>query len=292
MEYDLTDISTLKRLLSAGGFSFSKALGQNFITDPSVCPKMAALCGAGPEDGVLEIGPGVGVLTKELASIAKTVVSVELDARLLPILAKTLENRKNVFVENADILKTDVKALCERYFADARRVFVCANLPYYITSPVLVKLLECGVPFETLTLMVQKEAAERICARLGERSAGALTAAVEYRTEAKLLFNVKAASFTPPPKVDSAVIRLTRLASPPAEVADEDWFFRTVRGAFLYRRKTAANGLSSALSLPKDAVTEALGKLGLSPTVRAEEIDIRQMAALGALLKEVSGEKG
>ncbi len=289
MEYNLTDIQTVRRLLSAAGFTFSKALGQNFITDPAVCPKMASLSGIGPEDGVLEIGPGVGVLTVELAKAAQTVVTVELDRRLLPVLARTLDGKNNVFVENADILKTDIPALAEKYFTPGQKLHVCANLPYYITSPVLMRLLECGVPFETLTLMVQKEAAERITAKLGQRDAGALTAAVEYYAEAELLFVVKAGSFTPPPKVNSAVIRLTRRAAPPVETKDEAWFFRTVKAAFAHRRKTAVNGLCGELGLSKEAVTNALAALGLPPDTRAETLDMPAMAALADRLYEAKG---
>ena len=286
MEYNLTDINTVKKLLSAAGFTFSKALGQNFITNPAVCPKMAALSGVAPEDGVLEIGPGVGVLTVELAKTAKTVVSVELDARLLPILAKTLDGKTNVFVEHADILKADLPALAEKYFVPGQKLHVCANLPYYITSPVIMRLLECGVPFASMTLMVQKEAADRLTARLGEREAGVLTAAVEYYAEAETLFTVPASSFTPPPKVNSAVIRLTRRQMPPVEVADEAFFFKTVKAAFLHRRKTAVNSLSAGLGLPKDKIEAALVRLGFSPAVRAEEIDIAKFAALAGILKE------
>lgn len=289
MDYNLTDINTVKKLLSAAGFTFSKALGQNFITDAAVCPKMAALSGIGPEDGVLEIGPGVGVLTVELAKTAKTVVSVELDARLLPVLAKTLDGKSNVFVEHADVLKTDLPALAAEYFAPGQKLHVCANLPYYITSPVIMRLLTCGVPFESLTLMVQKEAADRLTARLGEREAGALTAAVEYYAEAKELFTVKAGSFTPPPKVNSAVIRLTRRAAPPVKTENEAWFFQTVRAAFLHRRKTLVNGICGELGVTKEAAAGALKELGFPPTARAEQLTLAEMAALSDLLYKEKG---
>ena len=289
MEYNLTDVSTVKRLLSAAGFTFSKALGQNFITDPTVCPRMAELSGIGPEDGVLEIGPGVGVLTAELAKVAQKVVSLELDRRLLPVLAKTLDGKTNVFVENADVLKADLPALAAKYFAPGQKLHVCANLPYYITSPVIVRLLTCGIPFETMTLMVQKEAADRLTAKLGQREAGALTAAVEYYTEAGLLFTVKASSFTPPPKVNSAVIRLTRRVTPPVSALSEDYFFKTVRAAFTHRRKTAVNGLAGELGLSKEAVLNALAALGLPADTRAETLDIRQMAALADQLYQTKG---
>ena len=284
MEYNLTDITTVRRLLSAAGFTFSKALGQNFITDPAVCPKMAALSGVGPADGVLEIGPGVGVLTVELAKTAKTVVTVELDKRLLPL----HDIGNNAYVE-ADVMKTDLRALAEKYFTSGQKLHVCANLPYYITSPVLMRLLGCGVPFESLTLMVQKEAADRITAKLGQRDAGALTAAVEYYANAETLFYVNAGSFTPPPKVNSAVIRLTRRTEPPVQTKDEEWFFRTVKAAFAHRRKTAANGLSGELGLGRQAVADALSSLGLPPDARAETLDMRQMAALADRLYDMRG---
>lgn len=289
MEYNLTDIATVRKLLTGAGFTFSKALGQNFITDPTVCPRMASLAGIGPADGVLEIGPGVGVLTVELAKYAEKVVSVELDARLLPILSKTLDGKTNVFVEHADILKTDLPALAETYFSPGQKIHVCANLPYYITSPVILRLLECGVPFASMTLMVQKEAAERLSARLGQRDCGALTAAVEYYAEAKKLFDVKAGSFTPPPKVNSSVLRLTMRQTPPVQPKDTDFFFRTVRAAFLHRRKTLVNGLSGELGISREALNETLAALDLSPTVRAETLDINTMAALADKLYDLKG---
>lgn len=283
MGYDLTDIKTVKKLLSAAGFTFSKSLGQNFITDPTVCPRIAEASGIESGDGVLEIGPGVGVLTAELSKKAEKVVSVELDARLFPVLAKTLDGKTNVFVENADILKTDLKELTQKYFRPDMRVHVCANLPYYITSPVVMYLLESEVKFTSLTLMVQKEAADRITSRLGRREAGALTAAVQYKTEAEKLFDVKSSSFTPPPKVDSSVIKLTFREKPPVD-ADEKKFFKTVRAVFAHRRKTTVNSLSAETGIQKEKIANALLRLGLPETARAEEIDIEKMAALAELL--------
>ncbi len=285
MEYNLTDAQTVKKLLSRQGFTFSKGLGQNFITDPAVCPRMAALCGAAKNDGVLEIGPGAGVLTVELAKIAKKVVSVELDARLLPVLAQTLEEHRNVEVLCQDVLKTDLNALLKEHFADCGRVYVCANLPYYITSPVLMYLLESGCPFAGITVMVQKEAAERLCAEVGSRDSGAITVAVRYRSEPELLFEVKNTSFTPPPKVDSYVIRLTPRTEPPVRITDEAFFFRTVRAAFSQRRKTAANGLSSGLGIAKDKIFAALEQMGLPQTTRAETLTLGQFAELSELLR-------
>ena len=285
MIYNLTDINTVKHLLSRHGFTFQKSLGQNFITDPTVCPKMAELAGITKDDCVLEIGPGIGVLTVELAKRAKKVVAVELDARLLPVLAKTLDEFPNVFVVNADVLKTDLKALAAEYFDPADRVFVCANLPYYVTSPILMHLLESGVPFAGLTLMVQKEAGQRLTAAIGSRDAGAVTYAVQYYAESELLFEVGRQSYTPAPQVDSCVLRLTPRAAPPVDVEDEAFFFRTVRAAFLHRRKTAVNGLSAELGLSKETVAAALTEIGLSPTARAESFSMEQMAALAKKLR-------
>lgn len=284
MAYDLTDIKTVKNLLGAAGFTFSKALGQNFITDPTVCPKMAEMAGISENDGVIEIGPGVGVLTVELAKRAEKVVSIELDARLFPVLAKTLDGKENVFVENADILKTDLSALIKKYFREGQKIHVCANLPYYITSPVIIYLLDSGIHFSSLTLMVQKEAAERITAKLGQRDAGALTAAVQYKTVAEKLFDVKSSSFTPPPKVNSSVIKLTFRDTPPVEIENEEKFFKTVKAVFAHRRKTAVNSISAETGISKEKITSALTSLGFSQTVRAEEIDLEKMAQLSKLM--------
>lgn len=287
MTYNLTDLNTVKNLLSRHGFTFSKALGQNFITDPTVCPKMAELAGIDKNTCVIEVGPGVGVLTVELAKRAKKVVSLELDARLLPILSKTLDEYQNVYVVNADVLKTDLREIVKEYFGENEKVCVCANLPYYITSPVIMYLLESGIPFESLTLMVQKEAGDRLTAEIGTRDAGALTYAVRFYSEAALLFSVGKNAFTPPPKVNSCVIKLTLRKTPPVKVADEAFFFRTVRAAFLHRRKTAVNGLSSELSVSKEKIVAALSECRLSPTVRAEQISMETMAALSDRLYEI-----
>lgn len=279
MPIDLTDITTVKRVLSRHGFTFSKSLGQNFITNPTVCPRMADLCGVTADAGVIEIGPGCGVLTVELAGRAAKVVTIELDARLLPVLAETLDGCRNVEVVNADVLKTDLAALIEERFA-GMPVYVCANLPYYITSPVIMYLLQSRLPVENITVMVQKEAADRLCAKVGERDSGAVTVAVNYYAQAEKLFGVGKGSFTPAPKVDSEVIRLTPRKEPPVAIADEKRFFAVVRAAFSQRRKTAVNGLSSGLSLPKERVAAALEAAGLPVSVRAETLTMEQLAQL------------
>ncbi|MBE6768001.1 MAG: 16S rRNA (adenine(1518)-N(6)/adenine(1519)-N(6))-dimethyltransferase RsmA [Ruminococcaceae bacterium] len=280
----LTDIAYLRDLLSRHGFSFSKKLGQNFLVNPSVCPRMAAACGADRESGALEIGPGVGVLTKELAAVAGQVVAVELDDRLLPVLGETLSECDNVSVVHGDALKLDLHALIREKFGD-RRVSVCANLPYYITSPLIMALLESRLPIDSLTVMVQREAADRLCAAVGTRAAGAVTLAVAYYAEAEKLFDVSRGSFMPAPNVDSAVIRLTVRKTPPVAVNDEKMMFRLIRAGFGQRRKTVSNSFSAAVP-DRERLRAALVAAGVSPTARAEELSLAQFAAIADALGE------
>lgn len=280
---NLTDINTVKRVLGRHGFSFQKSLGQNFIIDDGVCPEMARLAGIEPEDGVLEIGPGIGVLTVELSKRAKKVVSVEIDARLIPVLAETLSECRNVIVINADVMKTDLKALLAEQFP-GMRVHVVANLPYYITSPIIMHLLEAELPIADITVMVQSEAAQRLCAEVGSRDAGAVTVAVDYFAEAKRLFFVGRDSFMPAPKVDSEVIGLKLREKPPVEVPDEKFFFDMVRAAFSQRRKTAVNSIGSLMGIQKEKIVAALESAGLPATARAEALSMEQLAALSSEL--------
>lgn len=276
---DLSNIGVIKDVLRRHGFTFSKSLGQNFLVNPSVCPRMAEMCGADEETGVLEIGTGIGVLTAELAKRAKKVVCVELDTRLLPVLDETLSDFDNVEIINDDIMKIDLAKLMQEKFAGIR-VCVCANLPYYITSPVLMLLLESGLPFYAVTVMVQKEAADRLCAKVGSRDAGAVTVAVQYYAEAEKLFSVSRGSFMPAPNVDSAVIRLTLRDEKGAKVTDEKKFFRMVRSAFAQRRKTAVNGISAGMGIEKSEVAAALTRAGLSEKARAESLTMEELARL------------
>ena len=287
---NLTDINTVKKILSRHGFSFSKALGQNFIINPDVCPEMARLSGIEPGCGVIEIGPGIGVLTVELAKIAEKVVAIELDTRLIPVLAQTLSDYRNVEVINADVLKTDLVDIINTHFA-GKKVYICANLPYYITSPIIMYLLESRLPVEAITVMVQKEAAERLCAPVGSRDSGAITVAVNYYAKAKRLFGVDKNSFTPAPKVDSEVMRLDIRKEPEIELLDEKFFFSVVKAAFSQRRKTAINGISSGMGIAKDKITKALEECDLSPTVRAEALTMQQLAALANSLYKLKQEK-
>lgn len=283
---ELTDIGTIKALLARHGFHFSKALGQNFIVNPSVCPRMADESGIDSESGVIEIGAGIGVLTAELAKRAKKVVCIELDSKLLPILDETLTDFDNIEIINADVLKIDLAALIEEKFG-GMPVYVCANLPYYITSPVIMTLLESRLPLKAVTVMVQREAAQRLCAPVGSRLSGAVTVAVDYYAEARKLFDVSAGSFMPAPKVDSSVIRLDIREKPGIEVSDEKLFFSMVHAAFGQRRKTASNSISSGTGIPKAVVAEAIERCGFPPSVRAESMTAEQLAALCEALNEL-----
>lgn len=284
MEYNLCDYNTVNRLLSAHGFTFSKALGQNFLIDDSVCPAMAeALC-ADDNTGVLEIGPGIGVLTKELCKTAGRVVSIELDKRLYPVLEKTLEDYNNFQLVQGDAMKLDLAALIDERFNDCGCVKVCANLPYYITSPIIMRLLESKLKIDEIIVMVQREAAERLCAQIGSRDAGAVTVAVNYYAQAEVLFNVGRESFMPSPKVDSAVIKIKLRAHPEYEVKNEEKLFALVKAAFSQRRKTLVNSLSNTVGASKSSVIEALNKLGLSTTIRAENLTMEDFVNLCDLL--------
>lgn len=275
---NLSDISVIKNVLSRHGFTFSKSLGQNFLVNPSVCPRMAELCGADKNTGVIEVGAGIGVLTKELSARAKKVVSIELDTRLIPVLSETLDGCLNTEVINDDILKIDLQKLIEEKFR-GMNVVVCANLPYYITTPVITRFLESGLPIDSVTVMIQKEVADRLIAGCGSRGSGAITVCVDYYSEAKKLFDVSRESFMPAPKVDSSVIKLDLRKEPPVKVSDEKNFFRIVKAAFSQRRKTVLNSVSSSLGVSKDVVSAALEKAGLEKNVRAEEMSLLNFAA-------------
>lgn len=283
----LSNISHIKALLSRHGFQFSKKLGQNFLINPEVCPSMAKMCVESGEDfGVIEIGPGIGVLTRELSLVAKKVVAIELDRRLIPILKETLGDLNNVEVINADAMKLDLKALIKEKF-DGMKVAVCANLPYYITSPIIMGLLESSLPLDNITVMVQKEAAERLCAAPGERECGAVSAAVSYYCEPQILFGVNRESFLPAPNVDSAVIKLTLRDAAPVEVKNEALFFKCVKAAFAQRRKTVLNSVSATLRLEKALLNSQLEKHGVPGTKRAEALDMNELCALYRAVEEI-----
>lgn len=282
---ELTDLATIRALCEKYDFALSKGFGQNFIVNPGVPPKIVDAAGIDRRFGVLEIGPGIGVLTREIARRAGKVVAIEVDKRLPPVLAETLAGFDNVKVILQDVLKADLPALMQQEFA-GMPVAVCANLPYYITSPILMRLLEEKLPIRQITVMVQKEAAERICAAPGTRQAGAISYAVAYYAKPQVLFSVQPGSFYPPPKVTSAVIRLEVHPEPPVPVPDEAAYFRLVRAAFGQRRKTAANAISAGLGLPKAQVTAAMEQAGLPATARPEQLTLEQFAALSRALAQ------
>ena len=275
---NLSNIGVIKDVLTRHGFSFSKALGQNFLINPSVCPRMAELSGAGKGVGVLEIGPGIGVLTNELLKLSDKVVAVELDKRLIPVLEETLSEYDNFKLISADVLELDLNKLIAEEF-DGLEVVVCANLPYYITSPVIMKLLEDQLPVTAITVMVQKEAAIRLTAEDGTRESSAITVAVRYYAEPELLFHVSRGSFMPSPNVDSAVIRLN-LREPVYRPKDEKLFFKVIKAAFAQRRKTVLNSISSSLALDKSAVSDILNEAGAAPTARAERLTVEDFGRI------------
>lgn len=282
---NLSNIGIIKDILNRHGFAFSKSLGQNFLINPSVCPRIAEEGNARKGFGIIEIGTGIGVLTAELAKRADKVVAVEIDTRLEPVLKETLAEFSNVQVIYQDVLKVDLRELITQEFAGLE-VAVCANLPYYITSPIIMSLLEARLPIKSITVMVQKEAAVRICAEPGTRDVGAVSLAVRYFSTPKLLFHVSRGSFMPAPNVDSCVIRLDVKENTPEQVRDEKFFFRLVRAGFSQRRKTLVNPVSSGLGISKETVREALEKLDIKPTVRAEELTMEQFILLSNWLSE------
>lgn len=282
---NLSNIGVIKELLARHGFTFSKSLGQNFLINPSVCPRIAREGGAGG-GYVLEIGTGIGVLTTELARIAKKVVAIELDKRLFPILDETLSGFSNVKIIQGDILNAPLYDIIKTEFGN-EKVAVCANLPYYITSPVIIRLLEHGSIFSSITVMVQKEAADRICAKPGSRECGAITMACNYYAEAKKLFSVSKGSFLPAPKVDSAVIRLDLREKPAVEVEDEKEFFALIRAGFSQRRKMLPTPLSAHLKISKDDCRKLMESIDIPPTYRAEQLTLEQFARLSDAVSEM-----
>lgn len=278
--YNLWDYNEIKYILKKHGFETSKALGQNFIINAEICPRMVELAGICESDCVLEIGAGIGVLTAELCKRAKKVAAIEIDKRLPDVLADTLADFDNFTLIKGDAMKLDLKQVIEETFGEGERIKICANLPYYITSPLIMKLLEEKLPVESITVMVQKEAGERLCAEVGSKNAGAVTAAVNYYAEAQELFSVGRECFYPSPKVESEVIKLTLRDKPPVDISDEKQFFRVVRAAFSQRRKSASNSLSAALGIPKAEVIKMLENLGFEPSVRAEKFSMEDFAAI------------
>lgn len=280
---ELTNISVIKELFERHGFSFTKSLGQNFLINPTICPKIAELGGAKKGVFALEIGTGVGVLTKELAKRCDRVVAVEIDTSLQPILRETLAEFDNVEIIFGDVMETDLAALIKKKSAGMETI-ICANLPYYITSPVIMKVLESRLPVSAMTVMVQKEAADRICAKPGSRECGAISCAVSYYSEPKLLFKVNRGSFMPSPNVDSAVIRLEIRQNNTLPQDRERLLFRVIRSSFSQRRKQLINPLSAELNIPKPQLASIMESCKIKPTARAEELTLEDFIALAERL--------
>lgn len=277
-------MGTIRSLLERHGFRFSKSMGQNFLIDPEVPRRIAAASQADAGCGVLEIGPGIGPLTAELARRAGRVVSVELDRSLLPFLAETMAPYPNVEIVAGDAMKLDLAALAAEKLAGLTPI-VCANLPYNITTPLLTRFIETPC-FQTVTVLIQKEVAQRLAAPQGSAEGGSFSLFLQYHMEAEVLFDVPREKFLPAPKVTSAVLRCVRRPSPAVAVEDEGWFFRVMRGAFLLRRKTLINSLAAALSpLSKEDIRRVVLACGFSETVRGEQLTLADFARLsGALL--------
>ncbi len=269
-------------------FMFQKKFGQNFLIDTHVLEKIISAAGITKNDCVLEIGPGIGTMTQYLAENAGHVVAVEIDRNLIPILKETLADYDNVTVINEDILRVDIKALAEEY-NDGKPIKVVANLPYYITTPIIMGLFESGVPIDNITVMVQKEVADRMKEGPGSKDYGALSLAVQYYAEPEIVANVPPNCFIPRPNVGSAVIRLTRHKEMPVEVKDPALMFKIIRASFNQRRKTLQNGLGNAPELPytKEQIAAAIAEMGLTPTIRGEALSLAQFAQLSDILGEM-----
>ncbi len=275
-------------VLKKYNFSFQKKYGQNFLIDTNILERIISESEITKDDCVFEIGPGIGTMTQYLAESAKRVIAVEIDRSLIPILEDTLSGYDNVTVINDDILKIDIKKLCDEY-NDSRPIKVVANLPYYITTPIIMGLFESHVPLKSITIMVQKEVADRMQQKPGSKDYGALSLAVQYYAKPEIVAEVSPNCFIPKPNVSSAVIRLTRYENPPIEVDDEHFMFSLIRASFNQRRKTLANGLANGgLGLDRETVNSMLEKMGLSLTVRGEALTLEQFAKLSNLL----GKKG
>lgn len=274
----LTDISYIKKIMEENGLTFLKKYGQNFLINESVPQRTAEMCCEDTACGVIEIGPGIGTLTEQLAMRFSKVVAIEIDQRLIPVLDITLADYDNVTVVNSDVMDIDINSFIETHFK-GMDVCVCANLPYYITTPIIMKLLESSARLKSITLLIQKEVADRLCAKAGSSEYGAITASVSYYAEAKKLFGVSAGSFIPAPKVDSTVIKLSLYEQKPIQPISEKLMFNVIKAAFLQRRKTLSNAVShSDIGVSKDVIGDILEQMGLSRDIRGEKLSVKEFA--------------
>lgn len=286
---DIATPNRTKLILEKYGFSFKKSLGQNFLIDTNVLNRIVDFAELTPNSGAIEIGPGIGALTEQLAKRAKKVVAFEIDQRLLPILAETLEPYPHVDIIHGDVLKEDVKAVIASRFEEGQDIMVVANLPYYVTTPILFKLLEEALPIRGIVVMMQKEVADRIAAEPGSKNYGSLSIAIQYYMVAETVMTVPRTVFVPQPNVDSAVLRLIKREKPVVEVMDEAFFFQVVRASFAQRRKTLLNNLTSNVSsIPKDKdlLERTLLEIGIDPKRRGETLTIEEFAKLSNTLYE------
>ena len=284
---NLCDIKTVKQIMKMFNLTFHKEFGQNFLTDRMVVEDIADMCCVDAGGTILEIGPGIGTLTYELALRHRQVISLEIDRGLIPVLHYTLGEFDNVRVINEDVMQTDLNALLAPAFAEGP-VSVCANLPYYITTPILMKLLESGLPFDYITVMIQAEVADRLCAKAGSKDYGAITAVLAYYGEAEKLFTVSADRFVPAPKVNSTVIRIRLHKEKPYRPKNEALLFRTIKAAFGQRRKTLINALGAGFSeLSREQITEAVTSCGHDANIRGERLDITEFVALSDRIGEI-----
>ena len=286
---NLCDIRTVKNLMEAFGLRFRKEFGQNFLTNHMIVEDIADSCTDTEKESILEIGPGIGTLTRELCARYQSVLAVEIDRGLIPVLSYTLDEFDNVKVVNEDVMKVDLDALLAPYF-EKGGVSVCANLPYYITTPILMKLLESELPFRYITIMIQSEVADRLCAAAGSAAYGAITAVLNYYGTAEKLFTVSAGNFMPPPSVSSTVVRIKLHEKKPYQPKNTELFRRTVRAAFEQRRKTLPNALSAGFpELSKEACVEIVTTAGHRPDIRGERLDVAAFVALSDLIAERLG---
>jgi 16S rRNA (adenine1518-N6/adenine1519-N6)-dimethyltransferase len=287
MDKDIATPLRTRAILEKYGFSFKKSLGQNFLIDPNILKRIIDHAQITKETGTIEIGPGIGALTEHLARASKKVVAFEIDQRLLPILNETLSPYDNIEIIHQDILKANVKKVMEEKFADIRDVMVVANLPYYVTTPIIMKLLEEKLPIRGIVVMLQKEVAERITAKPGTKDYGSLSIAVQYYTTAEVVMTVPKTVFIPQPNVDSAIIRLTLRQEPAVRMIDEDCFFKVIKASFAQRRKTILNNLTNQLPNGKDqkeAILKALGEANIDPSRRGETLTMEEFARLSDAL--------
>lgn len=284
---DIASPKWTKEIIQKHGFSFKKSLGQNFLIDQNILKKIVGAAQLDETKGALEIGPGIGALTQNLANTASKVVAVEIDQRLIPILTELFEHAGNVHIEHADVLKVNIHQLFQQHFSGVAGVSVVANLPYYVTTPIIMKLLEAKLPLENIVVMIQKEVAERMAAKPGTKAYGSLTVAVQYYCETELVCIVPHTVFIPQPNVESAVIKLKVRPQPAVAVADEDFFFQVVQGAFTQRRKTLLNNMTSLFGKDqKQLVLDVFERTGIDPARRGETLTLAEFVQLSTAFQE------